>query len=291
MTTAPTPPATVDAFIARIGVEFPRLPAQLKLIGRYIEQQRDNIALERIQDVASRCEVQPSAIVRFAKHFGYSGWSEMQRVFRDGVAQRIAPSRNYQERIRVAIESAEGRLSSADIAHIFIEGSIAGMHELQRDLHPSSFGEAVTLLARADTLWLMGARRAYPAAAYLAYALQHTDKRIQLLHNTGSMNQGQLRSVRENDVMIVISFSPYAEETVMAAQVGRSRGARVIAITDSRMSPIAAEASVTLLVNESATFGFRSLTNTMCLAQSLFIALAYQLELDYEPASVRPVKV
>jgi hypothetical protein len=34
---------------------------------------------------------------------------------------------------------------------------------------------------------------------------------------------------------------------------------------------------------ESSTFGFRSLTNTMCLAQSLFIALAYQTELLYAP--------
>jgi len=46
------------------------------------------------------------------------------------------------------------------------------------------------------------------------------------------------------------------------------------------MSPLAGDAAVTLLVSESSTFGFRSLTNTMALAQSLFIALAYRLELD-----------
>jgi DNA-binding MurR/RpiR family transcriptional regulator len=278
---------TVDDFLGRIETEFAALPRQLKQIARYVEQHRDHIALERIQDVAARCEVQPSAVVRFAQRFGFSGWSEMQRIFRDGASQRIAPSRNYQERIRSAIDTATGRLSPADIAHEFVGGSIAGMVELQRDLHPSTFGEAVRLLAAADTVWLVGTRRAYPVAAYLTYALQHTDKRIQMLHHTGSMNEGQLRSVREGDVMIVVSFSPYAEESALAARIGRERGARVVAITDSRMSPIAAEASATLLVQESATFGFRSLTNTMCLAQSLFIALAYQLELDYQPISGR----
>jgi hypothetical protein len=40
---------------------------------------------------------------------------------------------------------------------------------------------------------------------------------------------------------------------------------------------------VTLVVHESSTFGFRALTNTMCLAQSLFIALAYRTELLYAP--------
>jgi hypothetical protein len=38
-----------------------------------------------------------------------------------------------------------------------------------------------------------------------------------------------------------------------------------------------------LLVQDNSTLGFRSLTSTMGLAQSLFIALAYRLELDYQP--------
>ena len=50
------------------------------------------------------------------------------------------------------------------------------------------------------------------------------------------MHLGQIRSVREGDVMIVISFMPYAEETVQVAQQAVQRGARLIAITDSRMS-------------------------------------------------------
>jgi DNA-binding MurR/RpiR family transcriptional regulator len=49
------------------------------------------------------------------------------------------------------------------------------------------------------------------------------------------------------------------------------------------MSPLAALSAATLVVHESSTFGFRSLSNTMCLAQSLFIALAYQTELLYAP--------
>ena len=93
-----------------------------------------------------------------------------------------------------------------------------------------------------------------------------------------------MRSLRAGDVMIAISFAPYAEETALAAQLAVVRGARLIAITDSRMSPLAKEAAAALVVPESSTFGFRALTNTMALAQSLFIALAYRLELDFQPA-------
>lgn len=275
----------MEVFLARIGAESGQLSRQLKVIARYIEQHRDHIALERIQDVATRCEVQPSAVIRFAKHFGFSGYSEMQKLFRDGVAQRLAPSGTYQARIRDVIAHGSERLSSADIAYEFIGGAIAGMQELQRDLHSSTLGEAVELLAQAPSFWIAGARRAFPVASYLAYALQHTDRPVQLLAALGAMHEGQLRGLRAGDVMIAVSFAPYAAETVLAAQLARSAGARLIAITDSRMSPLAHEADAVLLVQESSSFGFRALSNTMALAQSLFIALAYRLELDYQPSA------
>ena len=112
-------PATnpvAEQLLADIADAYESLSRQLKQIARYVEQHRDHIGLDRIQDVAQRCEVQPSAVIRFAKRFGFSGYSEMQKIFRDGIAQQIAPSRNYQVRIRRVIEQAQGRLSSADIA-------------------------------------------------------------------------------------------------------------------------------------------------------------------------------
>jgi DNA-binding MurR/RpiR family transcriptional regulator len=67
--------------------------------------------------------------------------------------------------------------------------------------------------------------------------------------------------------------------------VAEARGARILALTDSAMSPIARAATVSVLVKEASAFSFRSLTNTMCLSQGIFIALASRLELDLDKAS------
>jgi DNA-binding MurR/RpiR family transcriptional regulator len=273
----------VERLLKQISADYEQLSKQLKLIARYFEEHRDHIGLDGIQDVAQRCGVQPSAVVRFAKHFGFSGFSEMQKVFRDVLSRQIAPSRNYQARIREVIETGSGTLSSADIAREFLSGNSAGMQELQNKLDGRAFGKAVDLLFAAESIWIAGSRRSFPIAAYLDYALQHTDKRIQLVTALGSMHEGQLRSARAGDVLIAVSFAPYAEETLIVQHAALQRGAKLIAITDSRMSPLAQGANALLLVQDHATFGFRSLTSTMALAQSLFIALAYRLELDYEP--------
>mgnify|MGYP002776179910 FL=1 len=277
--------SNVDQFIARITAEYEQLSKQLKVIAKYVEQHRDHIGLEGVQQVAAQCQVQPSAVVRFAKHFGFTGFSEMQAIFRAGLTRQLAPSRNYRTRIRDIIDSGSGSLSSVEIAREFLAGSQAGMHELDANLDEQAFKQAVDMLRETECIWIAASRRSFPVAVYLDYALQHTDKRVCLMSGLGNMHLGQMRSVRPGDVMIAISFAPYAEETRAAVNLAVERGARLIAITDSRMSPLIKGAEAALLVQDDSTFGFRALTSTMGLAQSLFIALAYALELPYRPTS------
>ncbi|MDI9682256.1 MurR/RpiR family transcriptional regulator, partial [Burkholderia cenocepacia] len=87
--------------------------------------------------------VQPSAVVRFAKHFGFSGFSEMQRLFREGLAQQIAPGRAYNLRLRDVIEAGSSSLQPEQIADEFIKGSIAGMQQLRQTLDSQALAQAV----------------------------------------------------------------------------------------------------------------------------------------------------
>lgn len=279
------PVQDVDTLIARISEDYEGLSRQLKVIARYVEQHRDHIGLDGIQHVAEQCGVQPSAVVRFAKQFGFNGFSDMQALFRAGLTRQIAPSRNYQSRIRELLGEGSRSLSSAEIAHEFLAGSIGGMEELQQQLDEDSFSRAVELLHQAECIWIAATRRSFSVAVYLDYALQHTDKRVGLVTALGHMQHGQMRSARAGDILLAISFAPYAEETLSVVQDAVDRGVRLIAITDSRMSPLARWAEVLLLVQDNSTFGFRSLTSSMGLAQSLFIALAYRLELPYRPTT------
>ena len=82
MTSTPPMPTDVAAFLLRITAEYENLSRQLKLIARHVEAHRDHLGLEGIQDVAAQCGVQPSAVVRFAKHFGFQGYRDFKEVFR-----------------------------------------------------------------------------------------------------------------------------------------------------------------------------------------------------------------
>jgi DNA-binding MurR/RpiR family transcriptional regulator len=239
--------------------------------------------LERISDIAEACEVQPSAIVRFAQRFGFSGFSEMQDVFRQAYTEQTAAAApNYQQRIRKLIASRDNKLAVGDMTREFVGASQLGLQELSAGLDDAQLEAAVNLLLKADNIYVVGVRRAFPIASYIAYALQHTNKRVHLVSGLGGMYREQMRSVRERDVVITISFAPYGKETQYCARVAHHHHAKLLVITDSKLSPLGRNADALLTVTEGSAFAFRSLTSTICLCQALFIALAYKLELNIE---------
>ncbi|HEX6973513.1 MAG TPA: MurR/RpiR family transcriptional regulator [Vicinamibacterales bacterium] len=277
----------VEALLARIATEYESLPPKLASVARYVERHRGSLMVDRVTEVAERCGVQPSAVVRFAQRFGYSGFSELQAVFRAHWSERAVSTASYQQRIRRLVAEKRGALTPGAVAREFIAASVAGLHELDHGFDDAAFASAVTLLERAQHIYVVGVRRSYPVAAYITYALQHVDKRVQLIDGTGGMVMEQVRSIGRQDAIVAISFTPYGKETVACVRYAHRRGARAIVLTDSRMSPLARLAGALLVVPEGSAFAFRSLTNTLCLGQALFVALAYRLESKIEETTDR----
>jgi len=83
---------TVDELMQRVTDAYDALPRQLKRVAAYVEQHRSNVMMDRTSDIASACGVHPSAVVRFAQRFGFSGFSDLQTMFRQAYTGRGASS-------------------------------------------------------------------------------------------------------------------------------------------------------------------------------------------------------
>jgi DNA-binding MurR/RpiR family transcriptional regulator len=272
----------VDELMQRITEVFDTLPRQLKSVATYIEQHRSNVMMDRTSDIAAACGVHPSAVVRFAQRIGFSGFSDLQAVFKQAYTGQSGSPQSYQQRIRKLIDEKAGNVSGVSVAREFIAASRTGLDELAAGLDDEQFEAAVKMLQQAENIYVIGVRRSFAVASYIVYALQHTKKRVHLVSGFGGMYREQIRSVRKGDVVIAISFAPYGKETQYCVRAAQHHGAKTLVITDSQLSPLARHASAHLFVKEGSAFAFRSLTSTICLCQALFIALAYRLELTVE---------
>ena len=156
----------------------------------------------------------------------------------------------------------------------FVSSNIIALEHMQETMDPALLERAVDLLEEASTVHLVGLRRSFPVAAYLAYALRHVEKPVHLVDGLAGMLVEQSSMITAGDLLFAISFRPYANETATIVKQAKAAGATVIAISDSKVSPIAGGADISFDIKDPEVRQFRSLTASLCLAQTLVISYA-----------------
>jgi DNA-binding MurR/RpiR family transcriptional regulator len=271
------PPASAEEFRALLLERYDGLSKRLKQVARYVLDEPNELALETLAVIAQRSGVQPSAIVRFAQSFGFSGASQMQRLFRDGLLSANA-ALGYGERVRRFSESVSQTAAGDGLLTEFVQGNILALQNLSETVTEDDMRAAVDAIAKAAVVHVVGFRRAFPISSYLAYSLQQLGKHVQFIDGVGGLARPQANTIAANDLLIAVSFHPYAQETVELVDVAVGKGATILAISDSRVSPIAKRATVALQVLDSEVRSFRSLAASMCLAQAVAIGFAFETE-------------
>lgn len=275
----PDASAELERLRADIVRRYDSLSGRLQQVAAFALEHPRDMGLETITVIAERSSVQPSTVVRFAQAFGYSGASDMQKLFRDELLS-FAPSPSYADRVRESAGKSgrAGALSPHELMREFADSNIVALEHLKQSVREADLERAVTLIHDAAAVYLVGLRRSFAVASYLAYALRQVGKKAYLMDGVAGMLAEQGGMLTRPDLLIATTFRPYAPETAEVVGRARENGAKVVAVTDSRLSPIARHADVLFDIKDAEVRQFRSLTASLCLAQTLVIACAYRLE-------------
>lgn len=270
-----TTPADYDELRKMIAKRHGELSDRLRRIAEFAVQHPNEMALDTVALLAERIGVQPSSIIRFANSFGYDGFSQMQLVFRSRLVAEAAPS--YRERIASMprndrTNGAKPRAANA-VLEKFVADDIAALEGLRGQVPARLLENAADLLAKAETVFLIGQGRSFSVAYYLQYGLSRLDLRAYLVDGIGGTVQRHVRMARKRDAIVAISFKDYSPDVVSAVAEAASRKVPLIAITDSPLSPIARHATICFEIAEPRDRPFRSLVAPICLAESLVVSL------------------
>ncbi len=269
-------PATLAEMHARLEAERGSLSRRLHDVAAWVAAHPESIALDTLAEIASKAGVPPSTLVRFANRFGFGGFSELQKLYRTHVHEHFA---DYGARIRTLQRAPDAAgMDAARLLGEFTDANLAALERLRDVTDPAALDAAVELLVDARGIHVCGIRRAFPIAMYFAYALPHVGLACHAIDGLGLMHAEQARCIATGDVLVAITFSPWAEETRTVVRTARDNGARVILLTDDADSPSAPLADVLFAVRDAEVRTFRSLNASLCLAQTLCIALGFRRE-------------
>ena len=248
---------------------FEKLSPQLQIGARYILDSPADVAVYSMREIASRAAVKPSTMVRLADKLGFENYNLLRDAFRsryaDPTGGYAARARHLQMRAQVTAENTlVDEMLTAEQGNI--QKTLEGISDLDLE-------DVARELLAANVVHIIGLRKCYPLAIFFQYATRIFLKKSRLISGQAGMFREEIMAIEAGDMVVAAAFDPYTRETVEAVKQAQDVGAKVVAITDAKVSPLATCANHTFIVaNRSPSF-YRSLTGAMVVAQSLVAAI------------------
>ena len=258
-----------DTLTEHIAETFPRLSPQLQRAARHVLDNPDDVALISLRQLAARAGVHPATLVRLIRAFGFGGYDEFREPFR----QRLRVSAGgYLERAR----DLQARGAGGEAVALLDEIRSSAVGNLEETFAVNGTDRLLAcagLLAAARRIYVVGLRSCFPVAFYFHYACRMFRDQVMLLEGRGGTFVDDLRDFAPDDVMFAVSFEPYALETVRATQYAFDHGGKVVAVTDSLLSPVAENTGNVLLVKSEGPAVFHYISTTVALAEALVVLM------------------
>ena len=256
----------MNDLITKIQSELPGFSKGQKQIARFILEHYDKAAFMTASRLGVTVGVSESTVVRFATELGYDGYPHLQRALQEMIRNKLTSV----QRMEVAGDRMDGRDVLQTVLHADTDMIRVTLDEIDRD----AFQGAVDALMGAKRIYILGVRSSSALASFLGFYFNLLFENVTLVH-TNSVSEifEQVLRVGPGDVLFGISFPRYSKRTLSAMKYARDRGARVIALTDSQLSPLARVADHVLLARSDMASFVDSLVAPLSVINALIVAV------------------
>ncbi len=239
-----------------------------KLIANYILSHYDKAAYLTASKLGAYVGVSESTVVRFAIELGYEGYPEFQHSLQEIIRNRLT---SFQ-RIEVT-NSLIG--NNEDILDKVLLSDAEKIRRTLEEVDHASFEEAVEKIVSANRIYIIGVRSSSSLASFLNFNFRMIFDNVKFIQTTsGSEIFERIMQIKEGDVMIAISFPRYSKRIINAVEYARSKNANVVALTDSKVSPIAAYSNQLLIAQSDMISFVDSLVAPLSIINAIVMAVS-----------------
>ncbi|WP_278496403.1 MurR/RpiR family transcriptional regulator [Pantoea vagans] len=245
--------------------QFSALSPELQRAAEFSLQNTNQLVVHSMRAFATEAGVKPATLLRLAQRLGYEGWGELKDAFIDDMGLR---DDTY-------VSKAEKLIAKPTQPQLYEEVFQAHQANLAATQHENhqKMDQAVTLLDAAENVYICGFRASFPIAWSLFYIYRLFNRQVSLIDGLASNIEVFTRELTAQDAILLTSFAPYSRESLTVLQAARQAGAKIVAITDSPVSPLAQAADCTLLFSLESPSFFPSVVSGMGLAECLLAML------------------
>ncbi|HEX7353062.1 MurR/RpiR family transcriptional regulator [Brachybacterium sp.] len=232
--------------LALLRAALPTLSPQLQQLARLALESPAEVGRMTITEYAERAGSSAASVTRLCRTLGIERFTRLRTEL---VLAADRTESSHSPRITGDITDRTP-LPELVTSHSVL--SARSMEETARLLDPGTFEEVVRVLGEAGHVYAMGAGSAHMIAVSLEHKLRSLSVPATTFHDPPSAVIG-LAAARPGDVLVVVSETGTASETVPQLAEAARRGCRTVLITRLSTSPAAELADHVLLAVQDRT--------------------------------------
>jgi len=235
----------------------------------------EQAAVRSISELGELLGVNASTLTRLAKRLGYAGFSDFQTVFREA----IADDRRYfySRQVGRVLTAGYGPGEDTGVFDRLAVETAANVRGFIGQLDAETLRAGAALLGSARRVRIHGVRQFHALASFLTYGLGMLRGDVALLDAPRLGVAEALAQLDPGDVVVVASCAPYTRSVAHVAEVAAKSGLAVIAITDTRASPLAGPARHAFFVPHASSFYSNSMGAYVVFCEGLLNLVAREL--------------
>ena len=191
-------PGSVTELLEKLDASIDGFPKRLKQCASFTRRHLHLIAVSTVSEMAQACEVAPSVYMRFCQALGFSGYSEMQALFRAPYTE-LRP--NYE--MRLANLREEGALGTSRLLADFAEAGHKSLLSLGNTVTHGAVDRVARGMAGARGVHLVGLRRAFSVVSTMGYILDQLGGPAERHFWAGMLISG--KSILAGDVLVAVT--------------------------------------------------------------------------------------
>lgn len=251
--------------ISNIQSQYPKLSKGQKLIAQYILSNYDKAAFMTASKLGETVGVSESTVVRFANVLGFSGYPKLQASLQELIKNKLTTV----QRVEMANEYSSDHI----ILNKVLKSDIENIRETLEEMDEQVFQEAVNKVLHARKIYIIGMRSSFAIAQYLGFYLNVILDNVHVVRADIGDAYEQMVRINEDDVVIAMSFPRYSKKTYQVVSYAKSKGAKIISMTDSLFAPVSSLSHHTLLMRSNMASFVDSLVAPLSVINALIIAV------------------
>ncbi|MFZ5354181.1 MAG: MurR/RpiR family transcriptional regulator [Bacillota bacterium] len=245
--------------------KFHKLSKGQKIIAQFIMNNYDKAAFMTAAKLGEKVGVSESTVVRFANAIGYSGYPQLQMQLQEMIKTRLTTV----QRIEMSSEYSD----EESVLKNVLKADIDNIRATYDEIDTAAFEKVVKHILEAKSVYILGLRSSTALSEFLGFYLNLIRDNVHVVTYTIGDIFEQLFRIGEDDLVIGMGFPRYSSRTIGALEYARSRGAKVVAITDSLLSPLASNADYTLIAKSNMESFVDSIVAALSVLNALIIAV------------------